>query len=396
MNPFNRITVWSLFTGGIVIAVFLLGVWSCDAPDPTGPAATARIKLTTTDDTLPADGTSTALITAYIKDPRGNPAEGPIYWSTSCGRLDKSGETMSGGVSSVTLTAPNFPCTAVITADAVHAKTSIEIVCYSVEAQSITLSANPDDIPSDGVSKSTISAYVIDDRGLPVPDGTTIQFTSTGGTLSSNSATTDGGRTQITLTSETIPKDVTVFGTSGNSVGDVRVRFYSTAVGRIELRANPSSGIPADGNSSSIITASVYDVYNNPVPDGTVVRFTTTWGSLEAMQVTTLKGIGTVRLFSYYDSDLNHSARVTAVSGDKSATIVVGFERYSGPPRTPNTPLPTSTPTQSIVPTNTPSPSPVKTQTPSPTPASTSTSTPHPTTTPSPLPALPTQSVKQL
>ncbi|MBN1552795.1 Ig-like domain-containing protein, partial [bacterium] len=281
-----------------VLAVSLITFISCDAPDPTGPAASARITLTATETSLPADGASTTLITAYVKDPTGQAAEGPIYWSTTCGTLDRSSETMTSGVSSVTFTAPNYPCTAIVTADAVHAKKTIEIVCYSIDASDIDVTANPSNIPADGYSKSTISAYVTDERGLPVPDDTAVSFSTTGGTLSADVAYTASGRASVTLTSETVPKDVQVYATVGTRTEYAWVYFYSTQVGRIELRANPSSGIPADGVSYSILTATVYDLSGAPVEDGTTVYFATTWGSLSSSNTTTNQGVATVILYS--------------------------------------------------------------------------------------------------
>jgi len=356
-----------------MLVLFILGacllLQSCDAPDPTGPAATARMTLTATDLQIPADGSSSTLITAYVKNPQGNPADGPIYWTTTCGSLDKSSETMSDGVASVTLTAPNYGCTAVVTADAVHVKKDIAITCYSIDAVEIEVWANPSSIPADGYSISTITARIEDERDLPVPDGTNVIFSTTGGTLSASSASTVAGRASVNLTSETVPKDARVSATVGTRSDYCEVYFYSTAVGRLELRANPSSNIPCDGSSSSIITATVYDVNGNLMEDGTTVFFASTWGQLSATSSTTSRGVATVTLRSLYDSSSDHTARVTAVSGDRSASVNVGFSRYSGTPQTPaNTAVPTSTPT--------PQPTSGASQTPTPVPSRTATPTP--------------------
>ncbi|MBN1355561.1 Ig-like domain-containing protein [bacterium] len=365
MRPRNQAPL-TLLAGVVVITITLtLGFWSCDSPDPTGPAASARITITVTDSAIPADGVSTSLITAYVYNQVGQPAEGPIYWTTTCGSLDKSSETMDAGVSSVTLTAPNSPCTAVVTADAVHARKSIEINCYAIDAYEMDVSANPSDIPADGYSTSTISAVVTDARGESVPDGTAVDFSTSGGTLSAGSATTEAGRASVTLTSETVPKSAKVSATSGSATDYTWVRFYSTSVGRIDLRANPSSNIPADGTSSSIITATVYDITGNPAEDGTTVYFTSTWGRLSATSATTYQGVATVILVSSYDPNNDQTAIVTAVSGDVSDTVSVHFRRYFG---TPNSPIPTSTPT--AAPTNTFSPTPTASPSITPTPAS--------------------------
>lgn len=357
---------------------------SCDAPNPTGPAASARMTLTATDSQIPADGSASTLITAYVKSPQGNPAEGPIYWTTTCGSLDKSSETMTDGVASVTLTAPNYGCSAIITADAVHVKRDIEIDCFSIAAVDIEVWANPNSIPADGYSISTITAWVEDERDLPVPDGTTVTFSTTGGTLSSNSASTAAGQASVNLTSETVAKDVRISATVGTRSDYCEVYFYSTSVGRIEMRANPNEGIPCDGASSSIITALVYDVNGNPMEDGTIVYFASTWGQLSATSSTTSRGVATVTLRSYYDTSSDHTAKITAVSGDRSASVNVGFKRYTGTPQTPaNTSVPTLTPTPNPTGTNTPTPP--STVTPSPTISASQTPSATPTWTPGPL-----------
>jgi adhesin/invasin len=376
MRAPKRLTL-TLLAGSVTAGILILtGFYACDNPDPTGPAASERITLSATDNAILADGVSTSLITAYVYNQAGLPAEGPIYWTTTCGSLDKSSETMSAGVSSVTLTAPNSPCVALVTADAVHAKESIEIECFAVDADTVYVTANPTDIPADGYSTSTISAVVTDARGESVPDGTTVNFSTTGGTLSSTTATTESGRATVTLTSETVPKSVQVSATSGSASNYTWVRFYSTQVGRIDLTANPERDIPADGSSGSIITATVFDISGNPVEDGTIVLFTSTWGNLSSSTETTSKGIANVFLYSTYSPNDDATSIVTAVSGDRSDSVSVHFKRYSGTPG--STPIPTSTPANTSTPSPSPTVTPIKTSTP--TPAQSSTPSPTPST----------------
>ena len=67
--------------------------------------------------------------------------------------------------------------------------------------------------------------------------------------------------------------------------------------GGINLSAAPPS-ITADGTSFTTITADVRDAGNNPVPDGTLVTFSTSLGALSAGSATTIGGIAQVQLFS--------------------------------------------------------------------------------------------------
>ncbi len=360
----------------ISVVVFLF-VQACDSPDPTGPAADGRMTMTATDTEIPADGSTTTLITAVIKDPLGNAAAGPVYWETTCGSLDKSSETIEGGVSSVTLQAPNYPCIAVVTADAVHVKKSISITCYSVDAYTISVTANPREIPADGYSSTTISAVVTDERGLSVPDGTSVNFSTTGGTLAADTVTTESGRASVLLTSETVPKDAKVTATVGSASGSAWVRFYSTQVGRIILEAFPDSNVPANGTNSVLIIARVYDVNSNPVEDGTIVNFTADRGTIDPSQAATGKGIAETDLRTEY-STTGYRDRITAQSGGASHSITIDFIPATGPPKTPPTFAPTMTPTP--IPTNFP------TLTPTPTGTTIPTLTPTPIFTPTPVP----------
>lgn len=347
---------------------------ACESPDPTGPAASARITLTTTRSSLPADGSSTCVITAYVLNRNGNPADGPIYWSTSCGTLDIATGTISGGYASVTLTAPNYGCTAVITADAVHAQKSIEIPIY---AYGLDLDANPSSIPADGSSTSNLVAYVFDNLGNPIEDGTTVNFSSTLGTLSATSATTNGGWASVTLTSGTVTGTAIVTANVEAAEAKAYVEFTSTEIGGVLLTANPSKGIPANGASYSVITATVTQTNGRPAV-GVAVSFANTWGNLEYFQVTTDEnGIATNRLFSSY-SNTDKTATVSGTAGDKTGYVNVQFERYFGTPEASPTPRPTST--------NTPTPTWTATPTMTPTPPA-NTATPAPTSTFSPTPA---------
>jgi len=368
--------IQSRFTAtGIPLLLILCAVLfnACESPDPTGPAASSRITLTSTRSSLPADGSSTCTITAYVLDRKGFPEDGePIYWSTTCGTLDIATGTISGGYASVTFTAPNSGCTAVITADAVHAEKSIEIPIYDY---GLDLDANPSSIPADGTSTSNLVAYVYDNLGNPIQDGTTVYFSTTLGTLSAASATTTGGWAGVTLTSGTVSGTAVITARVEAAEAKAYVQFTSTDVGSITLTASPSSGIPADGASYSVLQAIVRRQDGTPAT-GAVVSFATTWGSLEYFQVTAdSSGIATNRLISSYSTS-GGVAYVTAIAGTKSITVRIDFTPYSGTPQASPTPRPTYTNT----------PTPTWTATPTMTPTATS-NTPTPTMTPTPGPS---------
>ncbi len=88
----------------------------------------------------------------------------------------------------------------------------------------------------------------------------------------------------------------------------------------IRLSANPPS-ILADGVSTSTIMAEVRDASGQPVPDGTIVRFTTTAGTITS-EATTQGGVAKATLTS---DRVPQFATVTAIVGDSQAQVEVEF-----------------------------------------------------------------------
>jgi len=113
--------------------------------------------------------------------------------------------------------------------------------------------------------------------------GQTINFTSTRGTLSANSAVTNAsGDASVTISSTNAgPALITAFVTSGPSTSKA-VEFVATTADSIELQANPATIGPNDGSQvntqQSTITATVRDVNNNLVKNK-VIRFSITQDS---------------------------------------------------------------------------------------------------------------------
>jgi len=95
----------------------------------------------------------------------------------------------------------------------------------------------------------------------------------------------------------------------------------------VNLEADPSK-IVADGTSTSLIEATVNDVYGNPAMNGTVVTFTTTLGSFPTAPytMTTFSGVATATLTS---STTVGTAIVTATARATSSWITVTFEADS-------------------------------------------------------------------
>ena len=183
----------------------------------------------------------------------------------------------------------------------------------------MTLQAAPATVTEEG-GTSTITATVKDAAGSPVPDGTAVTFSTTYGTLSLSYVTTLDGIATTTLTFSTDDNTSTITATSGSVVSTVVVIYSpaSVAASAITLQAAPTT-VTAAG--TSLITATVTDSSGDPVPDGTGVSFSSTYGVISAITTTT-NGIATATLtFVTTDS----TSTVTATCGSVSATVVVIF-----------------------------------------------------------------------
>jgi len=210
----------------------------------------------------------------------------PITFTTNLGGLGGPPtspvlQTMSGGQSTIPFTPGTVAGTAVISATVPSdglATTTITI--QPGLPASIYVTANPTSIPVGNVITSSIAALVLDLYGNTVSDGTLIDFDTTLGWTLLPTNTTVGGVATTTLYSGVTPGMATVSAAWNYIVGSTLVEITAGPPYTItSLIASPTA-ILANGLDTSQITASVEDQYGNPVPDGTMVGFTTTAGSL--------------------------------------------------------------------------------------------------------------------
>ncbi|GAK57689.1 hypothetical protein U27_04656 [Candidatus Vecturithrix granuli] len=109
---------------------------------------------------------------------------------------------------------------------------------------------------------------------------------------------------------------------------------------KIRLTANPSSTITAVGEEQAIvkITAIVENNIGQPMPDGTVVYWTATVGSLDSVTTTTSNGASTVTLT--FPKAFTGSSVVTAIAGDATDSITINVVNVTPTPTVTATPTP--------------------------------------------------------
>lgn len=287
------------------------------------PLGANALTLSASPGDLPADGVSASTITATVTDELGAPvADGTViaFSATSGSLSNTSGVTVNGTVS-VQLASAVVAGSAVVTATAGDVSATTTIIFLPLGVSSVNVSVDPAELPADGVSICTIAATVADELGNPVADGTPVAFSTTAGALSAASATTVNGAASVQLTSAMEAGDAIVTATVGELSATTTIRFLAQGAATIALSAEPLD-LPADGLSTSTISAVVDDQNGDHVADGTLVTFTTTAGTLDAASAETIGGVATVTLTS---AGISGSAIITAAVGDVSGEITVNF-----------------------------------------------------------------------
>jgi hypothetical protein len=202
-------------------------------------------------------------------------------------------------------------------------------VTVSVAAGSASLIAN-------GTSTTTITATVTD-AGVPVADGTVVNFSrtpTTGGTLSAASATTVGGNASVTFTAGTTVTTVTVNATYGTATGAATITLTAVPPGGMQTVSvvSGSTSLVANGTSATTLTATVTDGVGAPVADGTVVNFSrtpTTGGTLSAASATTVGGNASV---TFTAGTTTTTVTISATSGAATGAVSITLTSVPPPP----------------------------------------------------------------
>jgi adhesin/invasin len=256
---------------------------------------------------LLADGMSSSIVKALYKESTsGEPIAGETVSFTSFedqdddGLLD-GGEELFGTVTGEAATDASGRAVATFTspADSSYRLATVRAVTPGGVAHSaaipiygvrLSLSAGDSSIAANGSSTTevvaTMTAY--DGGGASGPiDSKEIMFSTNLGRLSPESGLTGStGQVHTTLTSSSYPGTALITASCGENISKtVKVVYAASVPDSIMLSAEPAV-LPADGVSTSQITASVIDANHNPVSDGTLVSFQTSAGMITEADVT--------------------------------------------------------------------------------------------------------------
>jgi PKD repeat protein len=183
----------------------------------------------------------------------------------------------------------------------------------------ITVSAPARFLPPGG--STDVTAFVVEQAGTPVQNGTTVRFSATIGRVDPVEVQTRNGLAITTFFAGNSSGVARISAASGGATGGedrsnvVEITIGAAAVSNVAVSAAPTSISSAGG--TSLISATALDESGNPVPGVTVV-FSTTAGTLSASSAATdANGRASVSLAT------NREAEVTARVGASTATVTV-------------------------------------------------------------------------
>lgn len=258
---------------------------------------------------LPAAGSTSLEVVVVDDDDELVTTTVAVNFSSGCASLDPPLADISAAVNTIsgiatsTYTANGCVGTDIITAAIVQGNTQTATVSLEIAAADVNsisfVSAEPTDIALKGTGgegrqeTSSVKFQVLDATGAPVPgyDVALSLSTTVGGlSLTNNTATTneDGVATAIVQAgnvSTSVRVNATII-VDGNELTTVSDRLIvSTGIpdqNSTSLSASAFNVVGMDRDGTAVtLTMRLADKFNNPVPDGTVVFFTTEYGSVE-------------------------------------------------------------------------------------------------------------------
>jgi hypothetical protein len=175
----------------------------------------------------------------------------------------------------------------------------------------------------DGISSTQVTATVLDDNNVPVPDAT-VFFSSLYGQIPSNAVTNGEGKATVTYTPDTDPASVVeeITATVGSSVATHSIQLLGLTM---TITASPDS-IPADGSSESQIIVQLKLTESQMAVPNITISFSANIGYIATAAATNAQGVATIFLQAAIDPGIS---TVTAQYGGFIKTTQVEFYQNS-------------------------------------------------------------------
>ncbi len=183
----------------------------------------------------------------------GNTISAMSLTTDATGQAQFSVTAVIGGAETITVTALNL----------------ITTLAVAISADSFAFQSPPSPVPNTDVPLTMTPTLQIQwlQGGAPIADGTTVNFSTTRGTLSAASDLTAGGLASVTIMSANAGPAVITASSPGGPTTTLTFEFIATVANTITVQASPTTIAP---NEQSTITAVVRDPANNLVKNVTV------------------------------------------------------------------------------------------------------------------------------
>ena len=256
-----------------------------------GAPSDARSTIEAAPTSLVADGAATSLVTVRVNDAADNPLAGQtVVVSASAGSLLGAVSDNGDGTYTQSLQAPSQAGDAAVgfSVNGVpfSATVTVSFVAGDASDGRSTLSADPSTVLADGASTATVTARVLDANDNPVA-GRAVVIATDVGSLGAT-AETSPGVYEATLTAPTTTGAATLtFSVDGVPFSaTATVAFVAGAPSPLRSTIEAADpALPPDGSARTLVTVSLRDANDNPVPSaGVAVQ--TTLGSLDPVAPT--------------------------------------------------------------------------------------------------------------
>jgi adhesin/invasin len=269
------------------------------------------LEASATPPVLPADGQSQSVIKATVSDANRNPVpNGTIVQFdilSGSGSIERQ-KTTANGVATTQLTAGGTPGTTTVHVSVGSLTANVQVVYTVGQVYQVIVTSDRESMPADGIQVANIQATVVDAQGNPV-SGQTVQFTASVGDITPNAPTNALGIAVGQFSSGivgTATITAAVQRPSGGSISGTKIiQLQPGSSNTIVLKFDPIwIGVKDTGQNQTMnVSADIKDSKNNPVIDGTMVKFSFIGNNLgcalsTASPIPTVGGTATISLSS--------------------------------------------------------------------------------------------------
>ena len=269
---------------------------------------------------LPADGVSTAMITATARTTRGlNVEDVQLSFTAREGKITSTAQTDQYGIAEVILTSA-VTSSAADTITVIMGVAITETLVQTYVQPVLTVSADDDNLPADGSSTTDIRARLLTPAGNPIV-GAEVNFSLSGindASLTVQGATNSDGEAIATLKAGQTAGTATIV----VSFSSLQVSTTVDLLG-LNVTLTPAvSSILANGVSTTEITLVAKTQVTNVAVVGQPVTFATDMGTIPATATTNSSGVAAVDLRSATTAG---TATITAQIGNVTVQTQVQF-----------------------------------------------------------------------